>query len=137
MRTKSGRGGRPDRAVKHTAGADEAYKDNILQRSENTAGSDSESLSTEDDIREAIRTVLLDNTAMLATWLEQIGQENPSRALSLYKDLTEFVVPKLQRTDSKIDPSNPVQIIFESVDAYADRKKAEKAAQAARQEQKQ
>ena len=71
-----------------------------------------------DDIRESIRKVLNKNASKLEGWLEQIGQDDPLKALTLYKDLAEFIVPKLQRSDSKVDPSSPVQIHFETIDAH-------------------
>jgi hypothetical protein len=70
-----------------------------------------------DDIREAYRKILIKNIANIGIWIERVGYRNPARALQIFKDLSEFVLPKLQRTDSNIDSVNPVQVSFESIDS--------------------
>lgn len=111
----SGLGGRPNQQIRH----------NVTEKETSSTVepmSEKDDISPDDDIREAIRKLLTDNTAMLIPWLKSVGAENPSRALSLYKDLVEFVVPRLQRADGKIDPSSPVQIIFETTESLKKRK---------------
>lgn len=75
-----------------------------------------------DDIREAIRSALVKNTTNIESWLSAVGIEDPVRALTLYIQLSEFVLPKLQRTDSKIDPSSPVNLVFETIQQHKERK---------------
>ena len=42
-----------------------------------------------------------------------------------YKDYAEFILPKLQRTDSKIDPASPLQLNMESITSFKQRKEKE------------
>ena len=81
-----------------------------------------------EDIREAYRKILTRNIAHIGVWIEMVGHKNPARALMIFKEMSEFVVPKLQRTDSALDSTNPVNVYFETVDAMKARyaKKNEK-----------
>ena len=124
-RTKSGLGGCPNRPVKHE------------QPREQTVTPDSETELPDiinialangeiaDDIRETVRAALKDSAKNISKWLADVGEEQPARALALYKDMMEYLVPRMQRTDSKIDPSSPVNVIFELTDSYEERKAAE------------
>ena len=117
IRTNSGLGGRPrGKGVKHNI-ADEIIKEE---------GATEEIPDVTDDIREAIRSVLIKNTGNIEGWLKQIGEQDPIKALTLYKELSEFIIPKIQRSDSKIDPSSPVKVVFESTSAYKNRMEEKK-----------
>jgi hypothetical protein len=115
IRTKSGLGGRPKgEGVRH-----DTPQPVVTQADESTQEIEEDL----DDIREAIRVALTKNIPNIGKWLEAVGEEDPKSALTLYKDYTEFVLPKLQRTDSKIDPSAPVQLVFENISAHVQRMK--------------
>jgi len=114
VRVTTGRGGRPKgNGVRHSTGEvkSDVEHDSIEVEIE----------KEEDDIRESIREALLENTKNIKVWLEQIGMQDPLKALTLYKDLAEFIVPKMQRTDSKIDPSAPIQLHLETIDTFKKR----------------
>jgi len=121
MRTKSGLGGRPKGSgPRHNKKkVSDILPDAIFTETED---------EITDDIRESIRDALISNIKNIKGWLEAIGQEDPKGAMTLWKDLAEFIVPKLQRSDSKIDPSAPVQLHFESIDGHKARMEEKKKA---------
>jgi hypothetical protein len=51
------------------------------------------------ETREAFRLLIEANTDKLDGWLQKAAKKNPIAALTLLKDLAEFVIPKLQRTE--------------------------------------
>jgi len=61
------------------------------------------------DIKEAYRQLIEDNLDNLKTWLEKIAEDNPERAIRILSELSEYVIPKLARTDhtSGDKPLNP------------------------------
>ena len=123
-RIKSGLGGRPrGSGVRHTTShvqqdsdIEERTPDEIIHHNE----------EIEDDIRETIRVALVENQSKLAQSLARVAEDDPKAFLSAYKDYAEFILPKLQRTDSKLDSSNPLELKFESIEDYQKRKEREK-----------
>jgi hypothetical protein len=114
VRTISGLGGRPTgQGVRH-----KAYQNHDPEQTDVPTDNIPDEL---DDIREEIRKALVGNLPMISKWFELIGRDDPKGALTMFRDFTEFVLPKLQRTDSKIDPSSPVQLVFESIEAHKKR----------------
>ena len=118
VRVNSGRGGRPNRDVRHTTSAVNEIKPQITHSIE-------EEIKEEDDIRETIRKALTDNLKNLSSWLTAVGEEDPLKGLTAFRDFAEFVLPKLQRTDSKIDPASPLQLNMESITSFKKRKEEE------------
>jgi hypothetical protein len=53
------------------------------------------------DIKEAYRLLLEDNIGNMNAWLKKIAKKNPEKALQLMISMSEFVLPKLQRTTIK------------------------------------
>jgi hypothetical protein len=51
------------------------------------------------DIKEAYRMLIENNLDNLTCWLEQIAEENPEKAIKIISELSEYVIPKLARTD--------------------------------------
>jgi len=51
------------------------------------------------DIKEAYRQLIEKNLDNLTGWLETIAEENPEKAIRILSELSEYVVPKLARTD--------------------------------------
>lgn len=49
--------------------------------------------------REAIAKFVDDNSERLQGWLDEIANESPEKAFNCVKDLLEYHVPKLSRTD--------------------------------------
>ena len=122
VRVQSGRGGRPNRPIRHDSGIvdsddkggiEELTPDDDIHRVE----------EIEADIREEIRLALVENLPNIKGWITAVGIDDPKGALSIMKDYIEFVLPKLQRTDSKMDSANPVILNFETIEDYELRKK--------------
>ena len=51
------------------------------------------------DIKEAYRMLIEKNLDNLTTWLEIIAEKDPDKAIRIINDLSEYVIPKLARTD--------------------------------------
>ena len=49
--------------------------------------------------RETVNRVLSDNAENVSTWLNQVADEDPAKALDLITKLAEYAVPKLSRQD--------------------------------------
>lgn len=58
---------------------------------------------TTKDIKEAYRQLIENNLDNLTGWLKEIAKDNPERAIRILADLSEFVIPKLARTESSIN----------------------------------
>lgn len=51
------------------------------------------------DIKEAYRQLIEKNLDNLTGWLEKIADKDPEKAIRIINDLSEYVIPKLARTD--------------------------------------
>lgn len=51
------------------------------------------------DIKEAYRLLIEKNLDNLTEWLERIAENDPDKAIKIISDLSEYVIPKLARTD--------------------------------------
>jgi len=51
------------------------------------------------DIKLAFQNLIENNLDNMTKWLEQVAATDPSKALILVKDLSEFIVPKLARQE--------------------------------------
>jgi len=125
VRVTTGRGGRPTgEGVRHTTS-------HIHREGEIKVVTPDEAIARDEeiefDIRETIRTALVENQNHLSTALANVAELDPKAFLTAYKDYAEFILPKLQRTDSKLDSSNPIEINYESVDDHVKRKEEEEA----------
>lgn len=123
VRVTTGKGGRPrGNGVRHSTS--HVHKEGDIQ-----VVTPDEAIAREEeiefDIRETIRTALVDNQNKLSKALSDVADLDPKAFLSSYKDYAEFILPKLQRTDSKLDSTNPIQINYESVDDHIKRKEEE------------
>jgi hypothetical protein len=54
------------------------------------------------EIKEAFKNLIELNTPNMISWMQDIADKDPAKALSLCADLAEFVVPKLARTETKV-----------------------------------
>jgi hypothetical protein len=102
----AGKGGRP----KGGAAITKNYDQSSLNVNDDLVDDDSEVNDEKDSIRDAIGDMLTGNLHNLQKWLEEIGDKDPLKALTIFKDFTEYVLPKQQRTDSKGDETAPVII---------------------------
>jgi len=50
-------------------------------------------------IKEAYQKLIEDNLDNLTKWLETIAEKDPEKAIRILADLSEYVIPKLARTD--------------------------------------
>ena len=103
----AGRGGRPKGTIKKSDDYDKVMPTNHTKSAPDVDSDE------KNDIRDAISDMLTGNLSNLKDWLTQIGQGNPEKALAIFKDFTEYVLPKQQRTDSKDDRTSPIVINFE------------------------
>jgi hypothetical protein len=62
------------------------------------------------EIKVAYKNLIENNLDNISTWLEQVAEKNPDRALSILIDLSEFVVPKLARTEMKHEGEMEINI---------------------------
>jgi hypothetical protein len=51
------------------------------------------------DIKEAYRLLIENNLDNLTEWIESIAKKDPEKAIRIISDLSEYVIPKLARTD--------------------------------------
>ena len=51
------------------------------------------------DIKEAYRQLIENNLDNLTAWIEKIAAKDPEKAIRIISDLSEYVIPKLARTD--------------------------------------
>jgi len=51
------------------------------------------------DIKEAYRMLIEKNLDNLTEWLERIAVTDPDKAIRIVSELSEYVIPKLARTD--------------------------------------
>jgi hypothetical protein len=65
-------------------------------------------------VRDDMREFLLHNSKDIQVLFDRVAQKNPAKALDIYKDMAEFVIPRLQRSDSKIERAAPIQVIFQT-----------------------
>lgn len=101
----AGKGGRPK------GGA--AIKDNgDKSLPKNHQVDDEMAESANGDILGAINDALTSNMHNLGKWLDEIGQSDPVKAMSLYLQLAEYKLPKQQRTDSKQETTSPIVVNF-------------------------
>lgn len=121
-RTKSGLGGHPSVPIKHSK-PDNGFEFTPIVEQEEDYELDDNDISLK--IRDSVQKALQDSAGNISGWLKAVGDENPARALALFKDFTEFVVPRLQRADGKLDGGSPVQVVFEGIDQFKEREAQE------------
>ncbi len=51
------------------------------------------------EIREAFQLLVADKLPKLSKWIDEVAKENPEKALIIIAKYSEFVLPKLQRTE--------------------------------------
>lgn len=66
------------------------------------------------EMRDSVRTFLDSNKDKLQELFDELREKSPNQALTFYKDLLEFVVPRLQRTENKLDHTPPITVNFQT-----------------------
>jgi hypothetical protein len=66
------------------------------------------------DIKEAYRQLIENNLDNLTGWLEKIAEKDPEKAIRIISDLSEYIIPKLARTDltGKIKQDIKTTLVF-------------------------
>jgi len=64
------------------------------------------------DVRRAFADLLTNSIPKLKDWLERVGEDDPARALTIVKDLAEYHIPKLSRTELTGPKGGPVQAVI-------------------------
>jgi len=65
-------------------------------------------------LRQAIGTFLDNNSERIEEWMDQVAKEDPKEALKIFKDMAEYALPKLQRTELKSEQD--IQHTFDLTD---------------------
>jgi hypothetical protein len=68
------------------------------------------------DIRNAYKKFIEDNVPQFQEWIEQVAEKNPAKALELVSNLSDFVLPKLARTEVVGDEEQPLNIDLTKLD---------------------
>ena len=76
------------------------------------------------DIKEAYKMLIEDNLDNLSDWLDKIGKQDPFKAVNILIGLSEFVVPKLARTENKNENTNN-NFTFNETKTYDTKPKAD------------
>lgn len=53
------------------------------------------------EIREAYQLLVDSKLPELSTWLDRVAEDHPEKALDLIIKISDFIIPKLQRTEIK------------------------------------
>ncbi|EIJ37777.1 hypothetical protein JoomaDRAFT_0743 [Galbibacter orientalis DSM 19592] len=54
------------------------------------------------EIRQAFHQLVSDKLPDLSKWLDEVAKENPEKAINIIIKLSDFVIPKLQRTEIEL-----------------------------------
>lgn len=60
---------------------------------------------TTSEIRQAFNELISSKLPELSTWLDDVAKDNPEKALDIIIKFSDFIIPKLQRTEISIDPT--------------------------------
>ena len=58
---------------------------------------------TTKEIRDAFQLFVEDNVDNFQAWIERVAEKNPAKAIELISGLSDFVLPKLSRTEVKAE----------------------------------
>lgn len=67
-------------------------------------------------IRDAYSEFINNNTKHFEKWLKQVAEKNPAKAIELISGLSDFVLPKLARTELVGDEEQPINIDLTKID---------------------
>lgn len=65
------------------------------------------------DIKEAYKQLVEMNLDNMKVWLESVAIDNPEKAIYIITTLSEYVIPKLARTEA--DVTNKIELMNKSV----------------------
>ena len=61
------------------------------------------------EVRECYKHLLNNNIHKLQTWIDEVGETNPAKALDIMLKMSEFVIPKLNRVEV-VEEKEPINI---------------------------
>jgi len=67
-------------------------------------------------IRDAYSEFINNNTKHFEKWLKQVAEKNPAKAIELISGLSDFVLPKLARTELVGDEEQPINVDLTKLD---------------------
>ncbi len=67
-------------------------------------------------IRDAYKEFIENNTPKFEQWLERVAETNPAKAIELVSNLSDYVLPKLARTEIVGDEEQPLSIDLTKID---------------------
>jgi hypothetical protein len=71
------------------------------------------------DVREAFRTLIENNADNFEKWLKRVAKGQPAKALQLVTQMSEFCIPKLQRTEHQGLPPGMAELAEQAAAALA------------------
>ena len=73
----------------------------------------SKNLTTE-QIRDAFQALIESSLPDIQKWLKQVAKDNPEKALSIVERYSDFILPKLQRTELSGGDDKPLtKVVFD------------------------
>lgn len=73
----------------------------------------SKNLTTE-QIRDAFQALIESSLPDIQKWLKQVAKDNPEKALSIVERYSDFILPKLQRTELSGGEDKPLtKVVFD------------------------
>ena len=71
---------------------------------------------TTTEFKQAVANLLNNSSDKIQKWLDRVAKDDPAKALDIIYKFSEFVMPKLVRTELVGDEKNPVALAYQSVD---------------------
>jgi len=68
------------------------------------------------DIKEAYRQLIEKNLDNMTKWLETIAYKDPAKAINIISELSEYVIPKLARSEHVGEDGGDIKISFKPID---------------------
>ena len=81
----------------------------------------SKNLTTE-QIRDSFQALIESSLPDIQKWLKQVAKENPEKALGIVEKFSDFILPKLQRTELSGGEDKPLRkVVFDFGEPTTDR----------------
>jgi len=77
---------------------------------------------TTEEIRLAFQALIESSLPDIQKWLKQVAKDNPEKALSIVERYSDFILPKLQRTELSGGEDKPLRkVVFDFGEPTTDR----------------
>jgi len=67
-------------------------------------------------IRDMFKSFIENNTPKFEKWISEVAEKNPAKAIELVSNLSDYVLPKLARTEIVGDEKQPLSIDLTKID---------------------